>query len=508
VPDLIGARISPANSNLDQSNNVLAKPWFWGSLKWIRNFIETDLLQIFMGGIQNLKRSVGNAYMKILTTFNYAVKTRFIQPAMLQVTRWSMAGAFAMVLLSAFVPGFAFWIMGFKAAWLFAIITYIFAIAGETWYRHRYGDPQFIKAHGYSDPAALDWFIENNPIIRTPSGFILNMLFQVIYEPYAFVMKVVLRARRVIYAHSQMPKKGDRFGKWVLGDPLEIKKHSIIFKTNEDKIVIKAINLLVSPKEWQEANWFSKWGLGKCTWIVNATDRAALEFAIETEADIYIRGTKGPLLQKHAAAMFGFERLIERNCVYFALEDVGETLSEWMKKQKFIWPQEAQERLNNLLDAVAAYCAQGILLVDIKPEHVSKDGRKIIDFGNAFRIQDLEYWLGYLTFTRGYASLEGNVQQLFYQEKPLDERSVIHPIGATIFEMATGNLFVKKDNKEFSLDEFWTKELPDGKLLGKEGKEGAINTLKKFLPDVWKPFAEVITLATLPFFLAYRYYKI
>ena len=145
-----------------------------------------------------------------------------------------------------------------------------------------------------------------------------------------------------------------------------------------------------------------------------------------------------------AAARIGHPNLVqvyswaeEAGTLFFAMELVaGRSLGDILKGGPIPWPDAVRHALGAArgLDAAAA---QGVIHRDVKPENLllARDGTvKVADFGLAKRVEDTAHatQTGVIVGTPRYMSPEQA------QGEPLDFRSDIYSLGATLFHLVAG----------------------------------------------------------------------
>lgn len=150
------------------------------------------------------------------------------------------------------------------------------------------------------------------------------------------------------------------------------------------------------------------------------------------------REAKAAARLSHPGVVAVFDQGQDGDLTYLVMEYVpGHTLRDVMRDEAPMEPRRALALLSEVLEALSAAHAAGIVHRDVKPENVliSEDGRtiKVADFGLARAVSSAT------THTRG--ALIGTVSYLAPEvvtNSGADARADVYSCGAMLFEMLTG----------------------------------------------------------------------
>jgi serine/threonine protein kinase len=138
----------------------------------------------------------------------------------------------------------------------------------------------------------------------------------------------------------------------------------------------------------------------------------------------------------------------ENNTAYTVMEFVnGETLKERIQRTGALEEKEAMLLINQLLDAVEAVHAKGMLHRDIKPENIliSPEGRVVlIDFGSAREFAEGKTTHQTAMITPGYAPPEQYSERA--KRGPFTD---IYALGATLYFLLTGEKPIASTDRSF-----------------------------------------------------------
>ncbi len=138
----------------------------------------------------------------------------------------------------------------------------------------------------------------------------------------------------------------------------------------------------------------------------------------------------------------------ENNTAYTVMEFVnGETLKQRVQRTGALEEKEAMQLINQLLDAVEAVHAKGMLHRDIKPENIliSPEGRVVlIDFGSAREFAEGKTTHQTAMITPGYAPPEQYSERA--KRGPFTD---IYALGATLYFLLTGEKPIASTDRSF-----------------------------------------------------------
>jgi serine/threonine protein kinase len=138
----------------------------------------------------------------------------------------------------------------------------------------------------------------------------------------------------------------------------------------------------------------------------------------------------------------------ENDTAYTVMEFVnGETLKERVQRTGAMEEKEAMQLINQLLDAVEAVHAKGMLHRDIKPENIliSPEGRVVlIDFGSAREFAEGKTTHQTAMITPGYAPPEQYSERA--KRGPFTD---IYALGATMYYLLTGEKPIASTDRSF-----------------------------------------------------------
>ena len=138
----------------------------------------------------------------------------------------------------------------------------------------------------------------------------------------------------------------------------------------------------------------------------------------------------------------------ENNTAYTVMEYVnGETLKQRVQRTGALEEKEAMQLINQLLDAVEAVHAKGMLHRDIKPENIliSPEGRVVlIDFGSAREFAEGKTTHQTAMITPGYAPPEQYSERA--KRGPFTD---IYALGATLYFLLTGEKPIASTDRSF-----------------------------------------------------------
>lgn len=140
---------------------------------------------------------------------------------------------------------------------------------------------------------------------------------------------------------------------------------------------------------------------------------------------------------------------------YLVLEYAeGETLAERLRTHGALPAQDAATIAAQLLAALGAAHAKGVMHRDVKPSNVmlSGDTVRLMDFGIArLRSGDAE---------RGYAGTPGYVAPEYLAGTPYSEASDLFSVGAVLYEMLTGKRPLEAENQFATMQRQLTEAVP------------------------------------------------
>ena len=150
----------------------------------------------------------------------------------------------------------------------------------------------------------------------------------------------------------------------------------------------------------------------------------------------------------------------ENNTAYYVMEYVeGESLADRMKRLGHPFTvEEVQYIFPQILDALSAIHSQQLLHLDIKPGNIMIDGEgvvRLIDFGASKQLTSEETAMTGFYFTIGYAPSE-QTGMLFNRFGPWTD---LYAVGATMYNLLTGNSPI-----QFDIEEFTSGEIPEDTL--------------------------------------------
>ncbi len=164
------------------------------------------------------------------------------------------------------------------------------------------------------------------------------------------------------------------------------------------------------------------------------------EIASDTQAvKRFINESKAVAMLSHPNIVSIFDVSVKDNLKYIVMELIeGITLKNYMQKKGALTFKEVVSISEQILRALEHAHAKGIVHRDIKPQNIMllKDGSiKVADFGIA-KLPNAET----VTMTDKAIGTVFYISPEQASGKPIDHRSDLYSLGATMYEMATGNL--------------------------------------------------------------------
>ncbi len=153
----------------------------------------------------------------------------------------------------------------------------------------------------------------------------------------------------------------------------------------------------------------------------------------------FINESKAVAMLSHPNIVSIFDVSVKDNLKYIVMELIeGITLKNYMQKKGVLSFKEVVSISEQILRALEHAHSKGIVHRDIKPQNIMllKDGSiKVADFGIA-KLPNAET----VTMTDKAIGTVFYISPEQASGKPIDHRSDIYSLGATMYEMATGNL--------------------------------------------------------------------
>lgn len=197
---------------------------------------------------------------------------------------------------------------------------------------------------------------------------------------------------------------------------------------------------------------------------------------IKTEAYSAARLKHPGIVQVHDAS-------IERDMSYIVMEYVaGSTLASWIKRRGYISEREALAVAESVADALGyAYTSSGMIHCDIKPENI------LIDSDGTIKIADMG--ISRIAGQGGAATADamcfGTPAYMSPEQaqgtEDLDCRADIYSLGATLYEILTGNPLFAGCSAEEVMEMQLTSTVPNAGYVHRGRSLGILKLLEKML---------------------------
>jgi len=172
------------------------------------------------------------------------------------------------------------------------------------------------------------------------------------------------------------------------------------------------------------------------------------EFSFADFVQRFIKEARQLAKFKHPNIVRVIDIFQENNTAYTVMEYVnGETLKEKIQREGVLEEKNAMLLINQLLDAVEAVHAEGMLHRDIKPDNilVTPEGRVVlIDFGSAREFAEGKTTSQTAMITPGYAPPEQYSERA--KRGPFTD---IYALGATLYFLLTGEKPIASTDRSF-----------------------------------------------------------